>query len=371
MTRVIIAQDSLKGTISAADAAAALAAGWASVEPDARLIPRPMADGGEGTLEAFAAARPDAVRLPLGTGRSGDPFWLLLPPEPGAPRGTAVVELAVTCGIERVGTGRPLDAGTEAFGTAIAAALDHAVSRLVLGIGSSASTDGGAGMLTALGARLLDRAGAPIAAGARGLLDLERVELGGIRDLPETRVLTDVSNPMTGPRGAAEVFGPQKGLVDPAARARVDAAMGRLAALCDLDPATPGTGAAGGVGGALVVLGAELLPGAAEVAGLIGLADAIAGADLVITGEGAFDGQSAAGKAPSHVAALARAAGVPVALVAGRIAADAPLSGFASAVSLTELAGSAERSLAEPDRWLRAAGAELAARRNGRRGAGA
>lgn len=369
MTRVVVAPDSLKGTISAVAAAAALADGWASVEPGARLLLRPMADGGEGTVAAFAAARPDAVRMPLGDGGHGDPYWLLLPPAPDAPRGTAVIELAVICGIERVGTGRPLDAGSEAFGAAIAAALGHGVSRLVLGIGSSASTDGGAGALTALGARLLDGAGVPIAAGARGLLDLERVDLGGLRKLPETLVLTDVSNPLTGPRGAAEVFGPQKGLVDPAVRARVDAAMGRFAALCGLDPATPGAGAAGGVGGALTVLGAKLLPGAAEVAELIGLADALSGADLVITGEGAFDGQSADGKAPGYVAELARSAGVPVALVAGRIATDAPLSGFASIVSLTELAGSAERSLAEPARWLRAAGADLAACRHALRGA--
>jgi len=364
--RVVIAPDSFKGSIGAADAAAALAEGWRSVDPAADLATTPMADGGEGTLDAFAAAVPGAVRMPVSVtgpaaGRT-DAAWLLLPPAPDAPHGTGVVELAATSGIELLGDRlAPWDAGTRGFGEAVAAALDHGVSRLVLGIGSSASTDGGAGMLAALGARLTDADGRPAAPGLRGVASVATADLGGLRPPPPggVVVLTDVTNPLLGAAGAAAVFGPQKGL-DPADVAEADAALTRFAALLPAPPATPGSGAAGGAGFALLAWGARLVPGSAEVAELIGLPEAIAAASLVVTGEGSYDGQSAAGKAPAHVAALARRAGVPVALVAGRIADDADTAGFAASVSLTRLAGSAASALADPRRWLRAAGSELA-----------
>ncbi len=398
--RVVLAPDSFKGTLGAADAAAALAAGWREIAPETELIVRPMADGGEGTLYAFAAAVAGAVRVGVVvTGPAGDPVpasWLRLPPSDACPGGTGVVELASTSGIELLGDRRAgLDAGTTGFGQAIAAALDAGVSRLVLGIGSSASTDGGAGMLRALGARLVDAVGDEIAPGARGLEGLERVDLSGLRPLPSAGVLvlTDVSHPLCGPRGAAAVFGPQKGL-DAAGVARADAALGRLARRMPGGAAaaeTPGAGAAGGTGFGLLAWGARLVPGAPEVASLIGLADAVAGADLVVTGEGSFDGQSAAGKVPAYVRDLAAGAGVagagatggagatagagatgwgagtaavpvPVALVAGRIARDADVSGFTASLSLTDLAGSAEASLADPVRWLREAGRALAQR---------
>ncbi|REJ06847.1 glycerate kinase [Microbacterium bovistercoris] len=359
--RVVLAPDSFKGTITAADAASALAEGWGG---GAEFLMRPMADGGEGTVAAFAAAVPGAVRMPVTVdGPAGTPVdtaWLLLPATEDAPRGTAVIDLASTSGIELLGELRPFDADSTGFGQAIAAAMDHGVSRLVLGIGSSASTDGGTGVLRALGARFTDAAGSEVAPGARGLPAIARVDLSGLRPAPETLVLTDVTNPLTGPRGAAEVFGPQKGLTDGEDRARTDAALAALAALLRLDPATPGAGAAGGVGGALVAWGARLLPGASEVARLIGLAEAIASADLVITGEGSYDGQSGDGKVPSFVAGLAEDAGVPAAVVAGRITADADTSLFAASVSLTELSGSSEAALADPARWLREAGARLA-----------
>ncbi|WP_323987215.1 glycerate kinase [Microbacterium plantarum] len=375
MTRVVVAIDSFKGSIAAAEAARELAAGWASADADAVLELRPMADGGEGTLDAFAAAIPEARRMPVtvtGPARTAvDASWLLLPPTSGdrsAPSGrgsVGVVELASTSGIELLGDERRgLDADTTGFGEAIAAALDAGVDRLVLGIGSSSSTDGGAGMLRALGARFTDAAGRDVVPGARGLADIAHVDLSKLRPLPPggVDVLSDVSNPLLGARGAAAVFGPQKGL-DTAQVASADAA---LSGLADLVPdgaslaATPGAGAAGGTGFGLLAWGARLSPGAREVAALIGLADAIARADLVITGEGSFDGQSAAGKVPAFVAELAAGAGVPVALVAGRIAADADIAAFASSVSLTDLAGSAAASLADPARWLRAAGAALA-----------
>lgn len=365
VTHVVVALDSFKGSIAAADAAAAVAAGFeAAVGADAAVdvVLRPMADGGEGTVAAFAAAVDGAERVPVTVrgpaGRPVESSWLRLPD------GTGVVELASTSGIELLGEERrPWDADTFGFGQAVVAALDTGVSRLVLGIGSSASTDGGAGLLSALGARLRDASGAAIAPGARGLADVASVDLSGLRPLPEggVVVLSDVTNPLLGPAGAAAVFGPQKGL-DADGVARAESGLARLAALVGADPATTGAGAAGGTGFALCVWGAELRPGAGEVAELIGLADAVRGADLVVTGEGAYDGQSAAGKVPSFVAGLAAEAGVPVALVAGRIAPDADVAAFAASLSLTDLAGSPAAAMTDPAQWLRAAGAALAAR---------
>lgn len=363
MTRVVLAPDSFKGTITAADAAASLAEGWSSVEPTATFLHRPMADGGEGTVAAFEAAVPGARRMPVVVdGPAGLPLetsWLLLPVSGDSPGGTAVVDLASTSGIELLDELRPWDADTTGFGQAIAAALDHGVTRLVVGIGSSASTDGGTGMLTALGARFLDAAGEPVARGARGLADIASVDLSGLRTAPRVRVLTDVTNPLVGPRGAAAVFGPQKGLVGPELD-EVDAGLAGLAELLGLDSALPGTGAAGGTGGALVAWGATLAPGAAEVADLIGLADAIADADHVITGEGSYDGQSGDGKVPSFIAGLASTTGATALLAAGRITADSDTALFTASASLTEIAGSSDAALADPARWLREAGALLA-----------
>lgn len=363
--RVVFAPDSFKGTITAADAAAALAEGWAMVDPTLDAVLRPMADGGEGTVAAFAAAVPGAVVMPITvTGPAGTPVpsaWLLLPATGGAPRATAVIDLASTSGIELLGDARePWTADTTGFGQAIVAALDHGVSRLILGIGSSASTDAGTGLLSALGARFLTVDGTDIARGARGLLELDAVDRGGLRPAPEVLVLTDVTNPLVGPKGAARIFGPQKGLTDDADIDRVDAAIAHLATLLDLDVTIPGAGAAGGAGSALISWGARLAPGSAEVSELIGLADALAGADLVVTGEGSYDGQSGDGKVPSHVAGLAASAGIRSMVAAGRITDDADLTLFSASASLTDLAGSAALALAQPARYLREAGSALA-----------
>jgi len=365
---VVIAPDSFKGSIPAAAAAAALAEGWASERPDDTVRLLPMADGGEGTLDAFAAAVPEARRMPvMVTGPEGSPVeasWLLLPPTAEAPRGTAVVELASTSGIELLGTPprlRPLDADTAGFGQAIAAALAHGVDRLVLGIGSSSSTDGGAGMLAALGARFADADGAPVPPGARGLARIAAADLSGLAPMPVggVQVLSDVTNPLLGERGAAAVFGPQKGAT-PDDVAALDAALAAYSRLLGADPLTPGAGAAGGTGFGLLAWGARLVPGSTAVAELIGLREAVAAASVVVTGEGSYDGQSAAGKVPAHVAALAAQAEVPAALVAGRITPDADTSAFAATASLTALAGAPEAAMAEPAEWLRAAGAVLA-----------
>jgi len=370
---VVIAPDSFKGTIAAAAVAQALTEGWRSERPadDVHLLP--MADGGEGTVDAFATAVPGARRMPVTVsgpeGTAVSASWVLLPPAADAPAGTGVVELASTSGIELLGTPPrllPFDAHTRGFGEAIEAALEHGVSRLVLGIGSSSSTDGGAGMLTALGARFADADGAPIRDGARGLADVATADLSGLATLPPggVTVLSDVTNPLLGARGAAAVFGPQKGAapddvaVLDAGLARLAEVLGAVAPGADRDAA--GAGAAGGTGFGLLAWGATLVPGSGAVAELVDLGSALAAASLVITGEGSYDGQSAAGKVPAHVGALAAAAGVPVALVAGRIATDADVSGFAATASLTTLAGSAEAAMADPARWLVAAGAALA-----------
>ena len=366
MLRVVLAPDSFKGSIAAAQVADALAEGWRTVDPSAEILARPMADGGEGTLDAFAAAIPGSTRMPVTVtgphGRAVAASWLLLPATEDAPKGTAVVELASTSGIELLGADlRPLDAHSVGFGEAIAAALSHGVSRLVLGIGSSSSTDGGTGMLTALGARFTDAAGTTIPLGARGLDTVASADLSGLPALPAggVLVLSDVTNPLLGAFGSAAIFGPQKGLGE-AALVRADAGLARLATLLPADPQTSGAGAAGGVGFGLLAWGARLVPGAGEVAELIDLRGALAAASVVVTGEGAFDGQSAAGKAPTHVATLAADAHVPVALVAGRISSDADTSAFAASVSLTALAGGAEAAMSAPAWWLRQAGAVLA-----------
>ncbi|MFV0319981.1 MAG: glycerate kinase [Microbacterium sp.] len=356
--RVVFAPDSFKGSAAAAAVARALAAGWASERPGDDLVARPMADGGEGTMAAFESAIAGGRRMPVEVhGPDGEPrdaAWLLLPD------GTGVVELASTSGIELLGDRRlPWDADTRGFGEAIAAALDAGVQRLVLGIGSSASTDGGAGLLTALGARAMDASGHPVARGARGLDAVHAVDLGCVRPPPPggVQVLTDVTSPLLGQTGAAAVFGPQKGIDDVP---RAEAALARWAGVVAVDPAVPGAGAAGGAGFGLLAWGARLVPGAATVAALVGLPAAAGVASLLVTGEGSYDGQSAAGKAPAQVAAIAGAHGVPVALVAGRVDAGADTSGFAASLSLVELAGSPEAALREPERWLHAAGARLA-----------
>ncbi|MWB99836.1 glycerate kinase [Agromyces seonyuensis] len=372
--RIVFAPDSFKGSLDAADAAEALARGWLRAHPDDEAVLRPMADGGEGTLDAFALAVPGAVRVPVRAtgpdGRSVEAHWLRMPGAAADGGDLGLVELASTSGITLLDPLRPVDAHTLGFGEAIAAALDAGVAGLLLAIGGSSSTDGGAGALVALGAVLEDASGATIPPGARGLEALARVDLSGLRALPPAgvRVLSDVTNPLTGPRGAAAVFGPQKGatpdLVPVLDAALADWASALSAAGRVVDPATPGAGAAGGTGFGLLAWGAELVGGADAVADAIGLRAAIAAADLVVTGEGRFDDQSLDGKVPALVLdAAAAAGGIQVALVAGGIAPDArPIAAdrFTAAIALTDLAGSVDAARADAARWLEAAGERLA-----------
>jgi glycerate kinase len=355
--RVVIAPDSFKGTATALEVATAIAAGWSAVRPQDALRLYPMADGGEGTLDAFEQAVAGSCRMPVMVDGPDDQNvhtqWLLLPD------GTGVVELANTSGLGLLATLRPFDAHTRGFGQAIAAALDFGVERLFLALGGSASTDGGAGALTALGARFTDAAGHQVRPGNRGLADLAAVDLTGLRSLPAggAFILSDVTNPLLGENGAATVFAPQKG-ANSIQVVELEVNLGKFARLAALDPGTIGTGAAGGTGYGLAVWGATTASGADAVGAALGLPAAIGEADIVVTGEGRFDAQSAGGKVPSYVAALAQHAATAVMLVAGRI--EAPTDGFARAVSLTDLAGGEQQAMAEPAAHLRAAGSVLA-----------
>ncbi|SDY79861.1 glycerate kinase [Tessaracoccus flavus] len=362
---VVVAPDSFKGSARADDVARAMSDGWLAARPHDHVLLRPMADGGEGTLEVFASAVPGARWVPVTVaGPVGEPVdarWLWLPPAEDAPGGTGVVELASTCGLELLGERRaPWDARTTGLGQAIRAALDHGVSRLAVSIGSSASTDGGVGCLTALGYAFLDGDGRQIAPGARGLADVDRVDRSGAVALPPggATVLSDVTNPLTGPRGAAAVFGPQKGLA-PGDVAVADEGLRRLARVMGGDPSAAGAGAAGGTGFALMDWGAELRPGAVEVARLIGLAEAVSRADVVITGEGSFDDQSRGGKAPGLVLAEARRSGAAVGLIAGRIAPGTDLTGIAQHLTLDALAGDVEAAQRDALRWIAEAAQRL------------
>ncbi|HRD62672.1 MAG TPA: glycerate kinase, partial [Nocardioides sp.] len=245
------------------------------------------------------------------------------------------------------------------FGQAIAAALDHGVERLLLAIGGSASTDGGAGALSALGARLTRSDGAAVSPGGIGLLELADVDLTGLRPLPPggATVLCDVDNPLTGPRGAARVFGPQKG-ASPDDVVLLEQALTHWADLVGADSLQPGAGAAGGTGFGLVAWGASLSSGARQVLEVTDLVTVLAGADAIVTGEGQFDEQSSSGKLVSHVLAAARERGTDAFLVAGRIA--SPPTGFATSVELVALADGVERAMGRPLYWVAQAGSELA-----------
>ncbi|MBX3193825.1 MAG: glycerate kinase [Microbacteriaceae bacterium] len=325
----VIAADSFKGTLGAADVVQAIADGWRSRYEGDTLHLLPQADGGEGTVDAVERAVPGSVRRTVGdvTGPDGRPTpgeWLELPD------GTAVIELAQMSGLPLMPELDALGATSRGFGEVIAAVLDAGAPRLVLGIGGSASTDAGVPMLEAIGHR-------------RPPVD------GAV-------VLTDVRAPLLGPDGAAAVFGPQKGA---SAReiAVLEERLEKVARQLGGDPHAPGAGAAGGVGYGLACWGARLEPGSEYIATLTGLGDAVRRADLALTGEGRFDASSRTGKVVGAVLELAQ--DTPVGVVAGSIAGS--LDGIAWSASLTDLAGSVEAAMADPARWLREAGARAAA----------
>lgn len=353
--RVIVAPDKFKGTLTAAEAAAAIALGVRRAAPDAEVVVTPVADGGEGTVDAAVAAGFRRVVVTV-SGPAGDAVAAAM----AVRGGTAVIEMAEASGLRALSGGRP-DAATArtatTFGTGqlIAAALDAGATRVVLGIGGSATTDGGAGMATALGARLADGQGRPVGPGGAGLTALATIDVTGFDPRvsgADVTVASDVDNPLVGPHGAAAIYGPQKG-AGPAEVAELDAALRRYAdvvgAQLGVDPRqAPGAGAAGGLGyGAMVFLGARLEPGIDHLLGLVGFAEALAGADLVFTGEGSLDRQTLHGKAPVGVARAAATAGVPTIALAGQLQVPAPElrdAGFVAAYALTDLEPDLERA---------------------------
>lgn len=356
---VVIAPDSFKGSLDAPAVADALADGWRLARPADELIPLPMADGGEGTLDAVQAAVAGAIRnvVPGVQGPDGQPVdaaWLALPDD------TALVELATASGLPLMTTLDALGASTRGLGQVIAAALAAGSRRLLLTLGGSATSDGGTGALRELGLELLTADNGPAADGGGALADVVRLDGDGLRPPPPggVEILTDVSNPLLGPRGAAAVFGPQKG-ADEIAIERLEAGLARLASLAGGEPDAAGAGAAGGAGyGFATFWGAILRSGSQVIGELIGLPAAVDRADLVLTGEGAFDRTSTDGKVVGHVLELAAARAVPVAIVAGVTRADADAAW--RTVALSDLADGPANSLEEPVRWLVEAGRVLA-----------
>jgi len=337
IVKIIIAPDSFKESLSAADAAQAIAAGVAAACPQAQVHCIPMADGGEGTVAAVLAAVQekgewrytdvhgalDAVSSGAGL-RAG---WGWLAGQSGD--ATAVIEMAAAAGLEQTppASRDPLRASSVGVGELILAALDAGARRIILGLGGSSCNDGGAGMLCALGLRLLDAQGRDLPPGGAALARLARIDASGLdarlRDVA-IDIASDVDNPLTGPNGATTIFGPQKGAT-PAQLVELDAALAHYGALStqylgrDFRDA-PGAGAAGGLGyAAHAWLGARFRPGVEVVAELGGLADAMAGAALAFTGEGRLDAQTLRGKTPAGVARIAKDAGVPLVALAGSL----------------------------------------------------
>jgi glycerate 2-kinase len=353
--RVVVAPDKFKGSLTAAQVAARVAAGLTHAVPGVEVVQVPVADGGDGTLEAALSA--GYRRVPVrAEGPTGEPVDTAYAERDGV----AVIELADVSGLRRLPGGRLAARAASSYGTGqvIRAALDAGCRRIVLGIGGSACTDGGAGLVQALGGRLADAGGGEVGRGGAALAAVRSLDLSGRhRALAEAEVVvaSDVDNPLLGPRGAAAVYGPQKG-ASPADVAELDASLARWADAVNratgTDAAgTPGAGAAGGVGfAALAVLGARLQPGIDLVLDLVRFREALPGARLVICGEGSLDAQTLHGKAPAGVAAVARAAGVPVVAVAGRsLLAPAELesAGILAAYALTDLEPDLTRCMTE------------------------
>ncbi|MGA9870483.1 MAG: glycerate kinase [Rhodococcus sp. (in: high G+C Gram-positive bacteria)] len=355
--KILFAPDSYKGTIGSVDAALALRDGWASVRDGDELVLMPQADGGEGTLDVLAACTPGSrwsvARSVHGPdGRPVDARWLTLAD------GRAMIELAEPSGIALMDELDAFGAGTRGLGEVIAAAR---ADRLSIALGGSASTDGGLGVLRALGLRVLDAAGADVPEGATGLIAAATVDPSGLMSAPaDVELLTDTSAVLCGVSGAAHVFGPQKG-ASPDDVEVLDAALAKWAELLAgaglvADPDTPGVGAAGATAFGLCAWGAHIAPGAQRVSELTGLADATPTADLVVTGEGKFDRTSLTGKLVGHVVGSCQASGVRVAVVAGQVAHEMEVE----TLSLCEIAGSSEAAMSDTRAWLVEAGRRLA-----------
>ena len=364
MTRLLLAPDKFKGSLTAAEVVAALSRGITATAPDAEITACPIADGGDGTVDAALAAGATAQPATV-TGPTGEPretVWAL----EGT---TAVLELADAVGLKAL-PGEELsqrDASSRGLGELILAAVRAGAREIVVGLGGSASTDAGAGLLQALGARLLTADGEDIAPGLAGLEALASVDLAPALAALEGASLTaanDVANPLLGADGAAAVYGPQKGL-GPEAVTAADRTLAAAAALLDPSGATAraeGAGAAGGVGYALLLLGATQRSGADVVLELAGFDARLAAADLVVTGEGKLDVQTLQGKGPAEVARRAAAAGLPVLAVAGAVTLDQQelaSAGIDEAFDLVSRAADVPDAIARGEALLEEVGREM------------
>ena len=374
---VLIAPDSYGGALDSVGVARAIAAGWAAVRPGDTLESRPMADGGEGTLAAVRqalgdAAEPRSVATVDPLGRAIEATWLLV--DGGR---AAFIEMAAASGLAHLAPAeRTPDAvrraSSRGTGDLIRAALDAGVERITIGLGGSATNDGGTGILRALGARLLDVKGADLAEGGASLAELDRIDASGLDPrLATVRLViaSDVTNPLCGPRGASATYGPQKG-ADPATVEELDAALatyGRAieAATGRLVADLPGAGAAGGTTAAFLgFTRAVVRPGSEVVAELVDLPAALEAADLVITGEGRADSQTLSGKAAMGVATLAAARRTPVVLLAGALGEGAEALDAATAIGLVQPIADRPMELAaamaDTERLLASASSRLA-----------
>ncbi|MCF7838200.1 MAG: glycerate kinase [Candidatus Marinimicrobia bacterium] len=324
--RIVIALDSFKGSLSAPRACAAVGEGLRAAVPAVECVLKPMADGGEGTAATLLAARPGGHWIPQRVQGPRPPHEVTAGFAWFPADATAVIEMATASGLPLLAEHErnPLLTSTYGTGQLLEAACEQGARHILLTLGGSATVDGGVGAASALGWRFLDARGGAVPAGGGGLNAIARIERPAAeRDWPTVTMLCDVTNPLCGPRGAAAVFGPQKGAT-PAMVAELDAGLANLAARMRADLGRdvldlPGGGAAGGLGaGAVVFFHAQYAAGITAVMDAIGLKDALAGADWCITGEGSFDSQSLDGKVVSGVAEVAQAAGVPVAVFAGQ-----------------------------------------------------
>lgn len=368
--RIIVAPDSFKGSVSAVDVAEAISRGISTVFADAEVLKVPIADGGEGTVEALVAATRGNLMQARVTGPMGesiDAHWGVL-----GDGGTAVIEMAAASGLPLVhGHKRdPRVATTYGTGELMRAAIDKGLRRIIIGIGGSATNDGGAGMARALGVRFLDNSGYELPDGGAALADLADIDLTGLDErLKETSILVacDVDNPLCGPRGASAVYGPQKGAT-PEMIAELDDALMNYAGIArkatGIDAANqPGAGAAGGLGaGMLFFCGAELRPGVDIVLEATGFVDMVKTADFVITGEGRTDLQTAYGKAPVGIAKVAKQFGVPVICLTGGLGdgAEAVLDhGVDALMSIIPGPMTLEQSIQHADDLIEAAAVRL------------
>ncbi|EPT6931151.1 glycerate kinase [Cronobacter malonaticus] len=372
LKKIVIAPDSFKESLSAMDVAKAIEAGFREIYPQAHYVCVPMADGGEGTVEAMVAATggqiiTTPVTAPLGNKVDGF-FGLLGDGE------TAVVEMAAASGLHLVPAAQRDPRITTSYGTGelILAALERGVKAIIIGIGGSATNDGGAGMMQALGARFLDGEGHELAPGGAALAGLERLDLSALDPRlaqVSVTVACDVDNPLCGEKGASAVFGPQKGAT-PAMVTELDAALRRFGE--QLEAVTgktiisaPGAGAAGGMGAALLgMLNAELRPGIEIVIESLGLAQAVRDADLVITGEGRLDSQSIHGKTPIGVARVAKQFQRPMVAIAGSLTPDYQIvheHGIDAAFSVIDRIVTLQEALDDAERNLRVTARNVAA----------